>query len=258
MKYVPRWQLRRNNTRRAGVVTTCRSASRVTSFSSTDLASSFFSRVFSTTGSSWPRRTRSATSRSALPTQLNDSTSGKIARPGQARNDRQFQDRKTLAADDSRHPRHVGDAYGQVFSVNYSCRFGSTIFAGSGCRGSRSTSVMPVGRMGTTCAVQSGVGNAPSRRNNLARRPARVFHATGAIHRLLSSRNRDNDTECAWVCMSCQRANTLRRHRPPRRSRDRRAVTTVTPRTGSEITRCGPGSGRLFERAACRGPRRAG
>ena len=37
-------------------------------------------------------------------------------------------------------------------------------------------------------AVQSGVGNALSRRRNPARRPARVFHAAGAVHRLLGSR----------------------------------------------------------------------
>ena len=43
-----------------------------------------------------------------------------------------------------------------VFSVNYFCRLASAIFAGSGRRGSRSITMMPVGRVGGACAVQAG------------------------------------------------------------------------------------------------------
>ena len=51
-----------------------------------------------------------------------------------------------------------------MFSVNYFCRLASAIFAGSGRRGSRSITMMPVGRVGGACAVQSGVENALPRR----------------------------------------------------------------------------------------------
>ena len=51
-----------------------------------------------------------------------------------------------------------------LFSVNYFCRLASAIFAGSGRRGSRSITMMPVGRVGGACAVQSGVENALPRR----------------------------------------------------------------------------------------------
>ena len=62
-----------------------------------------------------------------------------------------------------RHPRVYRDQL-RLFNVNYFCRLASTIFAGSARRGSRSTTVMPVGRVGGACAVRSGVESAPPRR----------------------------------------------------------------------------------------------
>ena len=76
-----------------------------------------------------------------------------------------------------------------VFSVNYFCRLASTIFAGSGRRESRSTTMTPVGRVGVACDVQSGVENALPRRCRVAPLLARVFHAAGAVHRLLGFRS---------------------------------------------------------------------
>ena len=76
-----------------------------------------------------------------------------------------------------------------VFSVNYFCRLASTIFAGSGRRESRSTTMTPVGRVGVACDVQSGVENALPRRCTVAPLLARVFHAAGAVHRLLGFRS---------------------------------------------------------------------
>ena len=55
-----------------------------------------------------------------------------------------------------------------LFSVNYFCRLASTIFAGSGRRESRSTTMTPVGRVGVACDVQSGVENALPRRCTVA------------------------------------------------------------------------------------------
>ena len=57
-----------------------------------------------------------------------------------------------------------------LFSVNYFCRLASTIFAGSGRRESRSTTMTPVGRVGVACDVQSGVENALPRRCTVAPR----------------------------------------------------------------------------------------
>ena len=76
-----------------------------------------------------------------------------------------------------------------LFSVNYFCRLASTIFAGSGRRESRSTTMTPVGRVGVACDVQSGVENALPRRCTVAPLLARVFHAAGAVHRLLGFRS---------------------------------------------------------------------
>ena len=76
-----------------------------------------------------------------------------------------------------------------VFSVNYFCRLAPTIFAGSGRRESRSTTMTPVGRVGVACDVQSGVENALPRRCTVAPLLARVFHAAGAVHRLLGFRS---------------------------------------------------------------------
>ena len=76
-----------------------------------------------------------------------------------------------------------------LFSVNYFCRLASTIFAGSGRRESRSTTMTPVGRVGVACDVQSGVENALPRRCRVAPLLARVFHAAGAVHRLLGFRS---------------------------------------------------------------------
>ena len=75
-----------------------------------------------------------------------------------------------------------------VFSANYFCRLASAIFVGSGRRGSRSTTMMPVGRVGGACAVQSGVENALPRRDTVAPVFARVFHPAGAVHRLCGFR----------------------------------------------------------------------
>ena len=77
----------------------------------------------------------------------------------------------------------------QVFSVNYFCRLASTIFAGSGRRESRSTTMTPVGRVGVACDVQSGVENALPRRCTVAPLLGRVFHAAGAVHGLLGFRS---------------------------------------------------------------------
>ena len=79
-----------------------------------------------------------------------------------------------------------------MFSVNYFCRLASAIFAGSGRRGSRSITMMPVGRVGGACAVQSGVENALPRRLHIAAVLVRVFHAAGAVHRLLGCRTARN------------------------------------------------------------------
>ena len=76
-----------------------------------------------------------------------------------------------------------------VFSVNYFCRLASTIFAGSGRRESRSTTMTPVGRVGVACDVQSGVENALPRRCTVAPLLGRVFHAAGAVHGLLGFRS---------------------------------------------------------------------
>ena len=76
-----------------------------------------------------------------------------------------------------------------LFSVNYFCRLAPTIFAGSGRRESRSTTMTPVGRVGVACDVQSGVENALPRRCTVAPLLARVFHAAGAVHRLLGFRS---------------------------------------------------------------------
>ena len=77
----------------------------------------------------------------------------------------------------------------ELFSVNYFCRLAPTIFAGSGRRESRSTTMTPVGRVGVACDVQSGVENALPRRCTVAPLLARVFHAAGAVHRLLGFRS---------------------------------------------------------------------
>ena len=76
-----------------------------------------------------------------------------------------------------------------MFSVNYFCRLASTIFAGSGRRESRSTTMTPVGRVGVACDVQSGVENALPRRCTVAPLLGRVFHAAGAVHGLLGFRS---------------------------------------------------------------------
>ena len=47
----------------------------------------------------------------------------------------------------------------------------------------------PVGRVGVACDVQSGVENALPRRCTVAPLLARVFHAAGAVHRLLGFRS---------------------------------------------------------------------
>ena len=56
-------------------------------------------------------------------------------------------------------------------------------------RESRSTTMTPVGRVGVACDVQSGVENALPRRCTVAPLLARVFHAAGAVHRLLGFRS---------------------------------------------------------------------
>ena len=52
--------------------------------------------------------------------------------------------------------------------------------------------MMPVGRVGGACAVQSGVENALPRRLHIAAVLVRVFHAAGAVHRLLGCRTARN------------------------------------------------------------------
>ena len=74
-----------------------------------------------------------------------------------------------------------------MFSVNYFCRLASAIFAGSGRRGSRSITMMPVGRVGGACAVQSGV-ELPQCSCALPRR----LHIAAVLVRA------DGDFPCRW------------------------------------------------------------
>ena len=111
-----------------------------------------------------------------------------------------------------------------VFCVNYVCRLASAILAGSGRRGSRSTTMMPVSRVGGAYAVQSGVENALPRRDTDA---AAAGRTAGTAARTVSpSRNCRRTAADAAPETAPERSS---RHRPPAAADTPRAWSPACP-----------------------------